>query len=118
MFSVPKQELKAEGIELIIFDPKSSSVEDEIKKIKPKYVWLVRNCMETFSMVMFDALSYGLIPILNKSSGNVYAFCTENKINHILYPDLHFQDQLTSSKVNSRKVVPIASYHSGLGGGK
>jgi hypothetical protein len=110
MLSVSTKFLEESKINLIIFDPIKEELVEVFRKIGPRYIWLVRRCYETFSLVLHDALECGIIPITNKDSGNIYYFCTENKIPYVEFPELNFDKKQTGFAYTFIKTTPAAGY--------
>jgi hypothetical protein len=76
-----------ENIEKIIYNNKKISLTEALLKNKIEAIWLYRNCTETFSITMFEALEANIIPIINLESGNIFHYINENEIDHILIND-------------------------------
>ena len=48
---------------------------------------MVRNCAETLSLILHDAIELDIIPITNINSGNIYNLCENLKLKFIQYPE-------------------------------
>lgn len=101
MLTVDENYLNSNGIELIVYDKSKESLIEALRKISPKYIWMVRNCAETLSLILHDAIELDIIPITNINSGNIYNLCENLKLKFILYPEF----KLINNNANKYKII-------------